>query len=291
MENPYWLSLVEPRPEYLKTIAGWALGFGGVFVTVDLIVSRGASTSKGTNNALKAVSSPRPGTAAGDGRPKRSGLSAATTICSTLHALVTSVNAVRSCLMLTAGDTALDDAAVKLWQSTLAFSQGYFVADALLYGTRRETWNLLHHGWMILAHHPIGEPLKGCMLMGCGDCRRAIWLSATGYGAEISTLFLNIRKFQIWLLRKHSIWYTVNSALLLITYPITRVVASGAILWFSLWPHMPEYQRQGLGGLVTFTTVTYSALTLMSAYFYCTLLSKGIGRALVLKSSADKEKL
>merc|ERR1712087_212848 len=144
-------------------------------------------------------------------------------------------------------------------------------------------------GWMVIAHHPIGEPTVGCRLMGCGDCSLAVWLSATGYWAEISTVFLCIRQFQHKLLRKHSVWYTINSALLLLTYPTARVLGAALILGGSLWPRREEYQKQGLGSLVTFTTVTYVAMALMSTYYFWTLVSRGLSRALFYTPDAAKD--
>lgn len=288
MENPYWLAVSAPEPRYLTTIAVWSALWAALFLAVDWTVSRGGRRK---TPFLEAMSSPRPGatTPAGeDGRgEERSGLTAATTVCSTVHAAGTSFAAVRTVLLLMDGDQS--GLAPPLWQAALAFSQGYFVADALLYGTRRESWVLIHHTWMIIAHHPIGEPSRGCMLMGCGSCARAIWLSATGYGAEISTIFLNIRKFQHWWLQEHSTWYTVNSVLLLVTYPTSRVLAAGAIIWGSLLPHWPEYQRNNLGGLITFTVVTYCMLALMSAFYTYSLISKGLTRALFFTPVRVKE--
>merc|ERR1711972_1224861 len=114
-------------------------------------------------------------------------------------------------------------------------------------------------------------------------------LSATGYAAEISTLFLNVRKFQHAWMRKHSFWYSLNSGLLLLTYPTTRVGGAAAILAGSLWPHWAEYKSKGLGSLVVFTSVTYIALALMSTFFTYTLVKKGIKRALVFKPVEGKE--
>ncbi|CAE8611047.1 unnamed protein product [Polarella glacialis] len=94
---------------------------------------------------------------------------------------------------------------------------------------------------MTLAHHPIGALSRGCMLMGCGDCTLAVWLSATGYLSEISTVFLNIRWFQHRWLRQHSIWYTINMILVLVTYPLARVIIPVPfILAGSLWPRWAE---------------------------------------------------
>lgn len=293
MENPYWLAFSSPNPAYVAEIGAWSAGFAVLFVATDRLVARSAN-SPGGSERLVALSSPRPvapstpseGAASTGG--ERSGLQAATTVCSLVHAVGTTYAAARACWLLARGDP--QGLAPPLWQAALAFSQGYFVADGLLYGTRREAWVLIHHSWMIIAHHPIGEPLRCCQLMGAGDCNRAIWLSATGYAAELSTIFLNIRIFQHKWLRKHSAWYSVNSALLLVTYPLTRVVAAPAIIFGSLWPHWGEYTRQGLGSLATFTTVTYTALGLMSAFYFYSLVSKGLRRALVFTPSADGDK-
>lgn len=282
MENPYWLVIASPEPTYLASIAASAAFFAVLFVAVDRAVSSDAS-----GGAFKALSSPRAGTASGKSASARSGLTAATTACSMLHAAVTSAVAVRVVMLLLAGDPG--GLAANMWHWALVCSQGYFIADALLYGTRRETWVLVHHAWMIVAHHPIGELRRGCILMGCGDCNRAVWLSATGYWAEISTLFLNIRWIQHRWLRKHSILYTINSMCLLVSYPVSRVVAAAAILMGSLWPHWAEYNKEGLGNLVVFTTVTYIAMALMSSYYFYTLVSKGLARALVFAPEASKE--
>mmetsp|Transcript_10827 Transcript_10827/g.27992 ORF Transcript_10827/g.27992 Transcript_10827/m.27992 type:complete len:285 (-) Transcript_10827:80-934(-) len=282
MENPFWLALTAPQPAYLLRIGAFAAAFAGLFVAVDRLVSAAASGS-----ALQVVSSPRGGAKHGAKTSARSGLSAATNVCSAVHALVTAVGAVWTVWQLWMGDPS--GLAPMVWQWVLAFSQGYFIADAGLYGTRREAWVLIHHGWMIVAHHPIGEPLVGCRLMGAGDCSLAIWLSATGYWAEISTIFLVIRWFQIRFLRKHSVWYTINSVCLLVTYPLMRIPTALAILVFSLWPRSAEYERQGLSSLVTFTTVTYIVMALMSSFYFYTLVSRGLLRALVFAPAGSSK--
>lgn len=280
MENPYWLALVAPQPAYLARIGAFTAGFGALFLAVERAVS-----SCGTSGSLHEVSSPRnssPGS-----KPGRSGVTAASNVCAIVHSSVTSSVAVWVTLRLALGGQS--EAAVWAWHWALAFSQGYFIADAALYGTRRETWVIIHHLWMAVAHHPIGEPLRLCALMGCGDCTRAVWLSATGYWAEISTVSLNVRWFHHRLLRKSSAWYTANSAILLITYPAARMLAVPFILGSSLWPFWDEYRRQGLGSLVTFTTVTYLAMSLMSSYYYYTLIRRGLGRVLAYTPDSDKE--
>lgn len=276
LENPYWLALVAPNPAYLARIAGFAALFAAAFVTVDRQVSSAA-----TGTPLEGLSSPR------RPPPGRSGLTAATNVCAIAHALVTSGAAIWVVLCQALGDPR--GSAVNVWQWALAFSQGYFIADAALYGTRRESWVLVHHAWMTIAHHPIGEPLRGCALMGCGDCGRAIWLSATGYWAEISTVFLNLRWFLHRRLEGHSVWYTINSACLLVTYPTARIVAVPFILGGSLWPYWEEYRQRGIGGLATFTTVTYSAMVLMSSYYYVTLVSKGFRKVLFFRQDSEKK--
>lgn len=275
MDNPYWLAIIAPQPAYLVRIALFVALFTGTFLTVDWKV---ASSSAGTS--LQGLSSPRQRT------PGRSGLQAATTVCSSIHALGTSIAAIWVVAAQAAGDTS--GFAVPLWQWALAFSQGYFLADAALYGVRRESWVVLHHGWMVLAHHPIGEPAHGCRLMGCGDCSRAVWLSATGYLAEVSTVFLSVRWFQHRWLRKHSAWYTVNSVCLLVTYAAGRLVTVPLILGGSLWPYRAEYSQAGLHSLVVFTSVTYTAMLLMSAFFLYTLVCKGLRRVLVFTPGEDK---
>mmetsp|Transcript_123422 Transcript_123422/g.384126 ORF Transcript_123422/g.384126 Transcript_123422/m.384126 type:complete len:282 (+) Transcript_123422:106-951(+) len=274
-DNPYWLALTAPQPAYLARIAGFTALFAAAFVAVD----RQVSTAR-AGDTLEGLSSPR------RPPPGRSGLTAATNVIATAHALVTSGAAMWVVLCQAYGDPF--GWAVSVWQWALAFSQGYFLADAALYGTRREAWVLVHHGWMIIAHHPIGEPLHGCALMGCGDCGRAVWLSATGYWAEISTVFLNIRWFQLRWYERHDFWYLLNSACLLVTYPLMRVVAVPFILSGSLWPYGEEYRQRGLGSLVTSTTVTYSAMVLMSSYYYYTLVSKGLSRVLFFRPEARK---
>mmetsp|Transcript_47126 Transcript_47126/g.113035 ORF Transcript_47126/g.113035 Transcript_47126/m.113035 type:complete len:282 (-) Transcript_47126:43-888(-) len=274
-DNPYWLAVAAPQPAYLARIASFTVLFAAAFVVVDRKVS-----SAMTGNPLSGLSSPR------RPPPGRSGLTAATNVIATVHALVTSGAAIWVVLSLLWGDAS--GSAVLVWQWALAFSQGYFLADAALYGTRRESWVIVHHLWMVLAHHPIGEPLHGCRLMGCGDCGRAVWLSATGYWAEISTVFLNIRWFQHRWFTSHSVWYTINSACLLVSYPLARVVAVPIILSGSLWPYWEEYRQRGLGSLVTFTTMTYTAMVLMSSFYYFTLVSKGLSRVLVFRPEATK---
>jgi len=280
MENPYWLALTAPNPSYVGRIAGFTAFFATSFLILERLTSR--SSPRGL---LHGLSSPRGGRSA---PPERSGLQAATNINSLIHCTGTACASVWTCLQLLRGDPG--GLAAPVWRWALAFSQGYFIADALLYGTRREHWVLVHHGWMVIAHHPIGEPLRLCQMMGCGDANVAVWLSATGYLAEISTVFLNIRWFHHKLLKKHCLWYTINSALLLLTYPIARVAAVPFILGGSLWPRWGMYSERGLGGLVVFTTVTYTAMSLMSAYYTYTLFAKGLSRALYLDTQEEKDK-
>lgn len=276
MENPYWLAVTAPQTAYLGRIAAFTACFAVLFLRTDSQVS-----IAGKNSALHGLSSPR------RSQPGRSGLTAATNVCALVHSVGTSLAAVWVTLCLATGDPM--GWAAPVWQWALAFSQGYFLADAALYGTRREAWVLIHHGWMIIAHHPIGESLHGCVLMGCGDCNRAVWLSATGYWAEISTVFLNIRWFQHRWLGEQCIWYTLNSALLLVSYPAARIVAVPFIISRSLWPYRDAYRREGLDSLVVFTTVTYFAMLLMSSYYYYTLVSRGLRRVLVLSPQAQKD--
>lgn len=280
LENPYWLALTSPNPSYIGRIAGFTALFATSFLILDRLTSRSSA-----NQLLHGLSSPRGGRSR---PPERSGLQAATNILSLVHSTGTAIGSVWTVIQLLRGDPG--GWAAPVWQWVLAFSQGYFFSDALLYGTRREHWVLVHHGWMIIAHHPIGEPLRLCSMMGCGDANLAVWLSATGYTAEVSTVFLNTRWFHHKLLKKHCLWYTINSALLLLTYPTARVLAVPFILGGSLWPRWGMYSEHGLGGLVVFTSVTYAAMSAMSAYYTYTLLAKGLNRALYLdKEEKDKE--
>jgi len=279
MENPYGLSLTAPSLPYLARIGIFSAGFA--LINVSFAKSVAGADAGG---AMEALSSPRQGKSAG--KNARSGLTAATTVCSLLHSFVTSAAAVWVVFALALGGD--KDLAISIWQWALAFSQGYFVVDALVYGTQRESWVLVHHSWMVIAHHPIGEPTRLCSLMGAGDCSVAVWLSATGYFAEISTVFLCLRFFQIKWMTEHNIWYTINSACLLATYPTMRVGGAIAILVGSLWPRWEEYSRNGLGSLVVFTTVTYVAMAAMSSFYTFVLLRKGVRHALMF-SPASKE--
>lgn len=261
MENPYWLSLVSPEPTYWRRIIIFAGLFFGFFKVVDGLVRR-AAADPSRSKALAALA-----TTDGPG----CGLAAATCACSSLHAVVTASAAVWSVAVLgLSGDP--DGSVARLWSWTLAFSQGYFFADGVLFGLspHGETWVAVHHVWMTVAHNPIGELSRGCALMGCGLCSRAVWLSAVGYLAEISTLFLNIRWFQHRWMTKHSTWYTLNSICLLVTYPLTRIVLVIVLLGTSLWPFWSQYRENGISSLVVFTTATYAALMLMSVLLFHT---------------------
>eukprot|EP00933_Yihiella_yeosuensis_P065740 TRINITY_DN6970_c0_g1_i1.p1 TRINITY_DN6970_c0_g1~~TRINITY_DN6970_c0_g1_i1.p1 ORF type:complete len:318 (+),score=28.42 TRINITY_DN6970_c0_g1_i1:88-954(+) len=287
MENPYWLSLTSPNPSYVCRIGMFAAIFGVCSKTVELLV-KSANAEKGSfSAALAALSNPLKN---GEGR---SGKEAATCICSTIHALGTSAASIWAVLALqfwSRGDP--DGSIASLWSWALAFSQGYFIADGIIYGldsVEGETWVSVHHAWMTLAHHPIGELTRCCRLMGVGDASRAVWLSSTGYWSEISTVFLNIRWLQHRWLKKHSFWYSLNSAALLVTYPAVRVVGIPIMLYTSLFPHWTEYQKSGLGSLAVFTTVTYSALVLMSTYFFSTLIGRGLNRALTFTPRTAKK--
>ncbi|CAE8612513.1 unnamed protein product [Polarella glacialis] len=285
MENPYWLALANPELGYLTRIAAFTALFAGLSKAVEWVVAS-ARPEGGVSSALAALSDPSK-----EGKA-RSGAQAASTVLSMVHALGTSAASIWTVQALLRGGAAADPEAVaRLWSWALAYSQGYFIADGIYNALSEhgETWVLWHHAWMTLAHHPIGALSRGCMLMGCGDCSLAVWLSATGYLSEISTVFLNIRWFQHRWLRQHSIWYTINMILVLVTYPLARVIIPVPfILAGSLWPRWAEYQKQGLGSLVVFTSVTYSALTLMSMYFLYTLVNRGLHRALTLRPCADK---
>lgn len=287
MENPYWLALTSPEPGYVFRIALFTGLFAGVSKLVERVVARAKQDAGQLQAALASLSEPRK-----SGREGRSGSNAASTTISSIHAVGTSLSAVWVVLALqfwARGDP--DGSISRLWSWTLAFSQGYFIADGLCFGLDENgaTWVLIHHAWMTIAHHPIGELTRGCALMGLGDCSRAVWLSSVGYLSEVSTVFLNIRWLQHQWLQEHNIWYSVNSSIILLTYPSARVLAVPCLLAGSLWPHWQRYRQNGLGSLVIFTSVTYSALMLMSSYFFYTLVRRGLSRALTFQPSSDKK--
>lgn len=280
MENPYLLALTSPNHGYLRRIGCFAAAFAFLFFIVERMVK-----TADDGCFLAAVSSPK---SRQKGRKAlRDGLGAATTACSIFHAFCVSIGACWTTWTLAHGDPL--GLAQPVWQWCLTFSQGYFLADALMYGTRREYWVLLHHLWMIIAHHPVGDPKTGCINMGLGDCGFAVWLSCTGYLAEISTILLGFRWVQIKVLRESSIWYTINSAVLLFFYPLTRIIAPAIIVFGYLWPKAPDYEKTGLSSLVTFTTVTYAVLALMSSYHLSSLLNGGLSRALFFSPQPLKE--
>lgn len=285
MENPYWRSLVLPDPTYWFRITAFAVFFAALSEITNRVVRHAAADSSRSEEAFAALATLR-----ADGTS--SGALAGGTAISMIHSLVTSAVAVWAAISLSWSDDT-DGHVAALWSWTLAFSQGYFIADGVLYGFSRdgELWVIIHHAWMAVAHHPIGELSKGCTLMGAGSCSRAVWFSAVGYFAEISTIFLNIRWYQHKRLKRNSAWYTLNSACLLITYPLTRVLIIIVLLTSSVWPAWSEYRQKGLAGLIIFTTVTYVALMLMSSYHFYTLISRGLGRALTFTpASFEKQK-
>lgn len=197
--SPFRVALFETGTEHELVIAGSAL----LHILCTMLVLRLSARSWVTAKLREKMS------------PRMAACLFGAYVVGFVHAAVVSVVAVRVVVY----------ERYELWPLTVAYSIGYFISDFLFYALpTRQAVMVVHHVVMIVGHYPTMER-PAAALYGAGDPHLIMWLSAAGYLTEISNLFLDVRWFQLKVAGPPSpLPYAANSALLLASYILTRVL-------------------------------------------------------------------
>ena len=157
----------------------------------------------------------------------------------------------------------------------LPCSMGYFLFDTLACSLpKRDVGMLAHHLVTFAVHVPVGVA-SGALITGAGNATWAIQVSALTYLCEVPVPLLNVRWYMLKTLKKHSPWYTLNNALLLLLYSGTRL---GMIAWsaFTILPRRDEFAAANSSDIVGVFLVSHAAIFAMSGGWLAMLLSNGL---------------
>jgi len=164
---------------------------------------------------------------------------------------------------------------------TVILSQSYIIIDSLTYIRQyfylmENRVMLIHHICIILANFP------GVLLVYDSVPYEGLFIVASCFVAELSTIFLNMRYFAIYFDIPNL--YLYSGIGLLITYPLTRTIWYSYVLYFT---YSSTLEITYCPTMKTIALFSETFIVLMSLAYFFILLKSG-KKLFILKVSSNK---